>query len=245
MDRSDLVDGRAAGANGRADPDQQPTCGNPGSDGVANRQACSSETSAEPHSNPKARTSQALSLTDTDTDPDALTLHGALGIASGDGRAGTEGLAGGVTITSLPDETSVTGRPTLSVAEFRAQDATSGLDTQPIVRLRPRGARPGAAASAAPHIYRMRLEGHARLKPVAPGHREFPVEVDSPLFGAVGRLALPAPVRLSDFVNGREGFLRLSDVEFLSHGDTTAKPELGPTTDYVISDPVGIEVAFR
>jgi hypothetical protein len=52
--------------------------------------------------------------------------------------------------------------------------------------------------------------------------REFLVEVYGPLFAAIGRLALPAPVRLSDFVNEREGFLRLTDV--LTHGDITKTP---------------------
>lgn len=49
--------------------------------------------------------------------------------------------------------------------------------------------------------------------------REFLVEVYGPLFAALGRLTLPSPVRLSDFINEREGFLRLTDVEFITDGD--------------------------
>ncbi len=86
----------------------------------------------------------------------------------------------------------------------------------------------------------MKLEA-ARPRPLAASHREFGVEVYGPLFGAIGRLALPAPVRLSDFVNEREGFLRLTDVEFLTHGDTTRARELGNTTEYLINKS-GIEL---
>lgn len=60
--------------------------------------------------------------------------------------------------------------------------------------------------------------------------REFLVDVYGPLFGALGRLALPTPVRLIDFVNEPEGFLRLKDVEFMADGDMTMTPQLGPMT---------------
>ncbi len=39
----------------------------------------------------------------------------------------------------------------------------------------------------------------------------------------------------------REGFLRLTDVEFITKGDTTATPEVGPTTEYLINK-TGIEL---
>ena len=57
-----------------------------------------------------------------------------------------------------------------------------------------------------------------RLDPPSKQRREFLVEVYGPLFAALGQLSLPAPVRLSDFVNERDGFLRLTDVEFLPTG---------------------------
>src|ERR1700730_18041940 len=74
--------------------------------------------------------------------------------------------------------------------------------------------------------------------PIAPNQREFLVEVYGPLFGAIGRLALPAPVRLSDFVNEREGFLRLTDVELTTHGAVTATTQKGPMTEYLINKTV-------
>jgi hypothetical protein len=75
--------------------------------------------------------------------------------------------------------------------------------------------------------------------PIAPNQREFLVEVYGPLFGAIGRLALPAPVRLSDFVNEREGFLRLTDVEFMADG--SASPEMSAMKEYLINK-TGIEL---
>lgn len=87
----------------------------------------------------------------------------------------------------------------------------------------------------------MKIEPARRLEPFALAHREFLVEVYGPLFGAVGRLALPSPVRLSDFVNDREGFLRLTDVEFATDGDMTATPQRGPLTEYLINK-TGIEL---
>jgi hypothetical protein len=87
----------------------------------------------------------------------------------------------------------------------------------------------------------MKIEPARPLEPFAVAHREFLVEVYGPLFGAIGRLALPAPVRLSDFVNEREGFLRLTDVEFANHGDMTATPKTGPMTEYLINK-TGIEL---
>ena len=77
----------------------------------------------------------------------------------------------------------------------------------------------------------MRIEPARPLEPLPLAQREFLVEVYGPLFGAIGRLALPSPVRLSDFVNEREGFLRLTDVEFATDGDMTATPEKGPLTE--------------
>src|SRR5438128_3043542 len=84
----------------------------------------------------------------------------------------------------------------------------------------------------------MRIEPARPLEPLPLAHREFLVEVYGPLFGAIGRLALPAPVRLSDFVNEREGFLRLTDVEL-----TLPSPEAGgkKLTDYLINKS-GIEL---
>ena len=70
----------------------------------------------------------------------------------------------------------------------------------------------------------MKVEGARPLEPSAATQREFLVEVYGPLFGAIGRLALPATVRLTDSVNEREGFLRLTDVEFLTDGNTTMTP---------------------
>jgi hypothetical protein len=78
------------------------------------------------------------------------------------------------------------------------------------------------------------------VAPISPKQREFLVEVYGPLFGAIGRLALPAPVRLSDFVNEREGFLRLTDVEFMGDADSMA-PDIGPMTEYLINK-TGIEL---
>jgi len=45
----------------------------------------------------------------------------------------------------------------------------------------------------------------------------------------------------SDFVNEREGFLRLTDVEFMTDGDMTMAPQKGPMTDYLINK-TGIEL---
>src|ERR1700737_5066089 len=87
----------------------------------------------------------------------------------------------------------------------------------------------------------MRIEPARPLEPVAIAHREFLVEVYGPLFGAIGRLALPAPVRLSDFGNEREGFLRLTDVELTTHGVVTATTQKGPMTEYLINK-TGIEL---
>src|SRR5437660_7421464 len=87
----------------------------------------------------------------------------------------------------------------------------------------------------------MRIEPARPLEPLPLAHREFLVEVYGPLFGAIGRLALPSPVRLSDFVNEREGFLRLTDVEFATDGDMSAKPQKGPLTEYLINK-TGIEL---
>jgi hypothetical protein len=87
----------------------------------------------------------------------------------------------------------------------------------------------------------LKLEAARPLEPFPLAQREFLVEVYGPLFGAIGRLALPAPVRLSDFVNEREGFLRLTDVEFMTDGDMTMPPQKGPMTDYLINK-TGIEL---
>jgi hypothetical protein len=87
----------------------------------------------------------------------------------------------------------------------------------------------------------MRSEAARPLEPLPLAHREFLVEVYGPLFGAIGRLALPAPVRLSDFVNEREGFLRLTDVEFASDGEMGGTPRKGPMTEYLINK-TGIEL---
>ena len=87
----------------------------------------------------------------------------------------------------------------------------------------------------------MRIEPARPLEPSPLTHREFLVEVYGPLFGAIGRLALPSPVRLSDFVNERDGFLRLTDVEFATDGDSAATPRKGPLTDYLINK-TGIEL---
>lgn len=65
--------------------------------------------------------------------------------------------------------------------------------------------------------------------------REFLVEVYGPLFAALGRLALPSPVRLSDFINEREGFLRLTDVEFLADGDLGLAAPGSGQTPYLIN----------
>src|ERR1700716_2849020 len=87
----------------------------------------------------------------------------------------------------------------------------------------------------------MRIEPARPLEPFAAAHREFLVEVYGPLFGAIGRLALPAPVRLSDFVNEREGFLRLTDVAFTTDGGMTVTPPTAPMIDYLINK-TGIEL---
>jgi hypothetical protein len=87
----------------------------------------------------------------------------------------------------------------------------------------------------------MRIEPARPLEPVVLAHREFLVEVYGPLFGAIGRLALPSPVRLSDFVNEREGFLRLTGVELTTQGPVTATTQKGPTTEYLINK-TGIEL---
>lgn len=75
----------------------------------------------------------------------------------------------------------------------------------------------------------------------APNQREFLVEVYGPLFGAIGRLALPAPVRLSDFVNEREGFLRLTDLDFVADDGTAMTPQMDPLPEYLINK-TGIEL---
>lgn len=62
-----------------------------------------------------------------------------------------------------------------------------------------------------------------RLDPPSKQPRQFLVEVYGPLFAALGQLSLPSPVRLSDFINERDGFLRLTDVEFLPTGPIQAK----------------------
>jgi hypothetical protein len=80
-----------------------------------------------------------------------------------------------------------------------------------------------------------------RLEPPAQQSRQFLVEVYGPLFAAVGRLTLPSPVRLSDFVNEREGFLRLTDVEFIADGQATVPPRSKPDTAYLINKS-GIEL---
>ena len=87
----------------------------------------------------------------------------------------------------------------------------------------------------------MRIEPARPLEPFTLAHREFLVEVYGPLFGAIGRLALPVPIRLSDFVNEREGFLRLTDVELTTNGETTRTPQTGAMTEYLINK-TGIEL---
>ena len=87
----------------------------------------------------------------------------------------------------------------------------------------------------------MRTEPARQLEPFAAVPRELLVEVYGPLFGAIGRLSLSAPVRLSDFVNEREGFLRLTDVELTTHGAVTAATQRGPMTEYLINK-TGIEL---
>jgi hypothetical protein len=86
----------------------------------------------------------------------------------------------------------------------------------------------------------MKVEPARPIEPFAVAQREFLVEVYGPLFGAIGRLTLPAPVRLSDFVNEREGFLRLTDVELTTNGEATT-PQTGPMTEYLINK-TGIEL---
>jgi hypothetical protein len=80
-----------------------------------------------------------------------------------------------------------------------------------------------------------------RLEPPSGQSREFLVEVYGPLFAAVGQLMLPAPVRLSDFVNEREGFLRLTDVEFLANGPI-AYPAPGHHEGEYLINKSGIEL---
>lgn len=80
-----------------------------------------------------------------------------------------------------------------------------------------------------------------RLDPSLSQPREFLVEVYGPLFAAVGQLTLPAPVRLSDFVNEREGFLRLTDVEFLPSGPI-AYPAPGHREGEYLINKSGIEL---
>src|SRR5260370_23815594 len=87
----------------------------------------------------------------------------------------------------------------------------------------------------------MKIEPARPLEPFTLAHREFLVEVYGPLFGAIGRLALPAPIRLSDFVNEREGFLRLTDVELTTNGETTRAPQTSAMTEYLINK-TGIEL---
>ncbi len=87
----------------------------------------------------------------------------------------------------------------------------------------------------------MKVEPARPLQSLPLAHREFLVEVYGPLFGAIGRLALPAPVRLSDFVNEREGFLRLTDVEFTADTNSAAGPQKSPMTEYLINK-TGIEL---
>jgi hypothetical protein len=87
----------------------------------------------------------------------------------------------------------------------------------------------------------MKIEPTRPLDPFALAQREFLVEVYGPLFGAIGRLTLPLPVRLSDFVNEREGFLRLTDVELTTNGETTRAPQTGAMTEYLINK-TGIEL---
>ena len=67
------------------------------------------------------------------------------------------------------------------------------------------------------------------------------MEVYGPLFAALGRLTLPTPVRLSDFVNEREGFLRLADVEFLPNGGLPGASSPGSQAEYLINK-TGIEL---
>ena len=87
----------------------------------------------------------------------------------------------------------------------------------------------------------MRSEPARQLEPFSATHRELLVEVYGPLFGAVGRLSLSAPVRLSDFVNEREGFLRLTDVEFMAEGNLSRPPQPNPARTYLINK-TGIEL---
>jgi hypothetical protein len=79
-----------------------------------------------------------------------------------------------------------------------------------------------------------------RLEPPNNQPREFLVEVYGPLFAALGQLTLPAPVRLSDFVNERDGFLRLTDVEFLADGPVSVGP-VHRQSEYLINK-TGIEL---
>jgi hypothetical protein len=71
--------------------------------------------------------------------------------------------------------------------------------------------------------------------------REFLVEVYGPLFAAIGRLSLPAPVRLSDFVNEREGFLRLTDVDFHAGAPVAPAAAVDRKAEYLINKS-GIEL---
>jgi hypothetical protein len=92
----------------------------------------------------------------------------------------------------------------------------------------------------------MRTEPARQLEPfAAPApNRELLVEVYGPLFAAIGRLSLSAPVRLSDFVNEREGFLRLTDVEFMPDGARSAPGQPSPPSAYLINK-TGIELVCQ
>ena len=80
-----------------------------------------------------------------------------------------------------------------------------------------------------------------RLDPPANQPRQFLVEVYGPLFAALGQLTLPAPVRLSDFINERDGFLRLANVEFLPNGQLGPATSANVKTEYLINK-TGIEL---
>jgi hypothetical protein len=85
-----------------------------------------------------------------------------------------------------------------------------------------------------------------QIEPFAATRREFLVEVDGPQFGAIGRLSLSAPVRLSDFVNECESFLRLTEVEFLADPDpngpeqaSSSSASAGPRPISIMESPSG------
>ena len=93
----------------------------------------------------------------------------------------------------------------------------------------------------------MRTEPVRQREPfAAPApNRELLVEVYGPLFAAIGRLSLSAPVRLSDFVNEREGFLRLTDVEFMPDGARSAPGQPSPNSDCPICKGLaGVQLAI-